>query len=59
MPVIFQRFYRVDDSRTRSQGGTGLGLSLCKWIVEAQKGSIEVRSKPHQGTTVIVNLLTS
>ncbi|WP_375377900.1 ATP-binding protein [Paenibacillus sp. MZ04-78.2] len=53
---MFQRFYRVGDSRTRSQGGTGLGLSLCKWIVEVHKGTIEVRSKPHHGTTVILSL---
>jgi heavy metal sensor kinase len=57
LPFIFQRFYRVDDSRSRSQGGTGLGLSLCKWIVEAHKGMIEVRSKPDEGTRVIVRLL--
>jgi signal transduction histidine kinase len=56
LPFIFQRFYRVDDSRSRSQGGTGLGLSLCKWIVEAHKGMIEVRSKPDEGTRVIVKL---
>ncbi|MCP1311594.1 ATP-binding protein [Paenibacillus tyrfis] len=59
LPYIFQRFYRVGDSRTRSQGGTGLGLSLCKWIVEVHKGTIEIRSKPHHGTTVIVKLIAS
>ena len=57
LPFIFQRFYRVDDSRSRSQGGSGLGLSLCKWIVEAHKGTIEVRSKLDEGTRVIVKLL--
>ncbi len=57
LPFIFHRFYRVDDSRTRSQGGTGLGLSLCKWIIEAHKGTIEVHSKPDEGTRVIVGLL--
>lgn len=56
LPFIFQRFYRVDDSRSRSQGGSGLGLSLCKWIVEAHKGTIEVRSKLDEGTRVIVKL---
>ncbi|WP_028403133.1 sensor histidine kinase [Ectobacillus panaciterrae] len=59
LPFIFQRFYRVDDSRSRSQGGTGLGLSLCKWIVEVHKGTIEVHSKPDEGTRVIVKLLAS
>lgn len=59
LPFIFQRFYRVDDSRSRSQGGTGLGLSLCKWIVEVHNGTIEVCSKPNEGTRVIVKLLAS
>ncbi|OAH57737.1 hypothetical protein AWH48_01580 [Domibacillus aminovorans] len=57
LPFIFQRFYQVDDSRSRSQGGTGLGLSLCKWIIEAHKGTIEVQSKLGEGTRVIVGLL--
>lgn len=57
LPFIFQRFYRADESRTRSQGGTGLGLALCKWIVEVHKGTIEVHSKPDEGTSVIVKLL--
>ncbi|MED1469824.1 sensor histidine kinase [Bacillus salipaludis] len=56
LPFIFQRFYRVDDSRSRSQGGTGLGLSLCRWIVEAHKGTIEVSSNLDEGTSVIVRL---
>ena len=56
LPFIFQRFYRADDSRTRSQGGSGLGLSLCKWIADVHHGTIEIRSKTDQGTTVIVNL---
>ncbi|WP_129728881.1 sensor histidine kinase [Ectobacillus funiculus] len=59
LPFIFQRFYRVDDSRSRSQGGTGLGLSLCKWIVEVHNGTIEVCSKPDKGTRMIVKLLAS
>ncbi|MBV7506208.1 HAMP domain-containing protein [Bacillus sp. sid0103] len=56
LPFIFQRFYRADDSRSRSQGGTGLGLSLCKWIVDVHEGTIEVRSKPNEGTCVTVKL---
>ncbi len=39
LPFIFQRFYRADDSRTRSQGGSGFGLSLCKWIVDVHQGN--------------------
>lgn len=56
LPFIFQRFYRADDSRSRSQGGTGLGLSLCKWIVDVHEGTIEVRSKPDEGTCISVKL---
>lgn len=56
LPFIFQRFYRADDSRSRSQGGTGLGLSLCKWIVDVHEGTIKVRSKTDEGTSITVKL---
>ena len=49
---IFEPFYRVDKSRTKDTGGYGLGLSLCKTIMEAHGGKIEVESKPEAGTTV-------
>ncbi len=48
---LFDRFYRVDTSRSRSQGGSGLGLSIVKHIIEAHKESITVRSTPGLGTT--------
>lgn len=51
-----ERFYRVDPSRTRSGGGAGLGLSICKGIVEAYGGRLHIASKLGNGTTVSVAL---
>jgi two-component system phosphate regulon sensor histidine kinase PhoR len=48
---VFDRFYRVDKSRSRTQGGSGLGLSIVKHIVEAHKQTINVRSSPQLGST--------
>jgi signal transduction histidine kinase len=53
---IFYRFYRVDKTRIKNEGGSGLGLSIAKWIVEAHKGKIEVSSKVGKGSTFIVLL---
>jgi signal transduction histidine kinase len=52
LPYIFEPFYRVDKSRSKETGGYGLGLSLCKTIMEAHQGKIEVDSSPVRGTTV-------
>jgi len=48
---VFDRFYRVDKSRSRQMGGSGLGLSIVKHIVEAHKQTINVRSTPELGST--------
>ncbi len=59
LPHIFERFYREDRSRSRETGGAGLGLAICKSIVEAAGGGIAVESAEARGTRVTVTFITA
>lgn len=56
LPHIFDRFYRVDKARTRDLGGSGLGLSIVKWIAEKHGGSVKAESVLGQGTSIIIDI---
>jgi two-component system phosphate regulon sensor histidine kinase PhoR len=56
IPRIFERFYRVDKSRSREQGGTGLGLAIVKHIIEGHGQSIHVTSNLNEGTSFVFTL---
>ncbi len=54
--LIFERFYRVDSSRSRQTGGAGLGMSIVKAIVAAHHGSVELKSSPGNGVVVTIRV---
>lgn len=56
LPFIFERFYRVDKSRDRQSGGSGIGLTIVKKLVEAHGGTIRIESRVGQGTCAVINL---
>ncbi|KGF27531.1 MULTISPECIES: ATP-binding protein [Staphylococcus] len=56
LELVFDRFYKVETSRTRGKQGTGLGLFICKMIIEEHGGTIKVESEVNKGTTFIIKL---
>ena len=56
LPHVFERFYRADQARSRETRGSGLGLSIAKWIAETHGGAIELQSQPGVGTKATIRL---
>ncbi len=54
IPRIFDRFYVVDESRSREKGGSGLGLSIVKWVADNHHAEIEIKSQVDKGTTFLI-----
>jgi heavy metal sensor kinase len=55
---IFDRFYRIDTGRARTDGGAGLGLAICQWIISSHKGHIEIKSEVGIGTEFVLHFPT-
>ena len=56
LPRLFERFYRVDESRTRTTGGSGLGLAIARELAEKSGGKLSIESELDMGTTVALEL---
>ena len=56
LPHVFERFWRADRSRDRASGGSGVGLAICRRLIELQGGQITVRSQPNAGSTFSFSL---
>jgi two-component system sensor histidine kinase BaeS len=56
LPSLFDRFTRADDARGRDTGGAGLGLAICRALVEAHGGTISATSTPGRGATFTIDL---
>ena len=58
LPRVFDRFYRVDPSRSKASGGTGLGLAIVQGIMSLHGGNVEIASEPGRGTRVTLRVPT-
>jgi signal transduction histidine kinase len=56
---VFDRFYRIDDARSRASGGAGLGLAIARWAVELNGGRLELESALGEGSTFRVHLASA
>ena len=56
LPRLFERFYRVDKSRSRRLGGTGLGLAIVKHVAQVHGGTVSVESEPGKGSTFTITI---
>jgi signal transduction histidine kinase len=59
LPRVFDRFFRVDSSRSQASGGTGLGLAIVQSIALLHGGNVKISSQPGRGTTVTLHMPVS